>query len=564
MNAKTAFAKLRDEAHCQMIPPANDYAGVATLLRQILRSTEKSLSDTELRTLVMAAACYYDSRGETVIEACTGEFKAAAQTAKETAEKAAQAAEETNSRLETAAQERNELKKSLSELRDMLNAMKESSEQGKNPSHKEGEILDENRNTHATPPTSNFAPRTYATATAQSIAAQILRPTHAATIARGDVSAKQIVLRLDPTQTEVGDTLADLTDSELVEKAQVALDLITGAGPRPEKMAFAVARRQTGGKVLLQLNSEAAARWLRNPETLREFEGHFGGSYLVKPHAFEIIAEFVPISLDLDDPELFRQAETINELNEQEIIGGRWLRAPERRSPGQKKAFVAIGCRTRAGANRLIQNGLLLDGRVLETRRTKPEPLRCAKCQRLNPNHVARTCTSPHDVCALCSGQHRTSECGKKDPETVRCANCHGPHAASDRNCPEFQKKVTHMRERMPDTAYVYFPTNEPWTWVKHEETAITVNHIPRMACDRPQLPRRTAKDSKQAVLAHNAMPPPFYASRANRIPLGRTQSQLSSWFNATPTDETEHNENPTFDNIHTILGQTSSSQTSL
>jgi len=559
MDAKTAFAKLRDEAKCQLMPPAEGFAGVAMLLRQLLQVTVKHNSETGLRSFMEAAACYYDGRSTDLILELNSNLQKAIETTMEAAERVEQVAEEAANRLDTATVATNELQerlqKSLTELTAVIAETKEDRKaENRRQSSEEGEIpQNEDRTaayTHSPSPlpSSTGMPRSYAAATAQSVAEHILRPTHAATIARGDVSAKQIVIRLDPTKAAAGDTLANLTDDEVVQKAQVALDLITGTGTRPEKMAFAVARRQPGGKVLLQLNSAEAAQWLRHPGTLQEFEGHFGGAYLVKPRAFGVIAEFVPISLDLDEPEIFRHAEEINELQPQEIIGGRWLRAPERRTPGQKKAFIAIGCRTRAGANKLIQDGLLLNGRLIQARRTKPEPLRCAKCQRLNPNHVARTCTSPHDVCALCSGQHRTSSCAAKDPNTVCCANCHGQHAASDRTCPEFEKKVLQMRERTPDSAYVYFPTNEPWTWVKHEEMAVVINHRTRPA----QGPPPTRKTPRR----HDpTMPPPFYASRANRIPLGKVQAKLDTWLPMGMTADSIAE--PSYSDLHTILGQT-------
>ena len=537
MDASTAFKKLRDEALCELVP-LKTFGGVAAMLRQLLKVTAKQLTAEAIRSYVEAAAIYCEARAEVTVNDMES-IKAATSDTQEAAKTAQRVAQEATVLLQTTTAEAQALKLQLESLAKEVQGFTQGSKDiiGR-PSftaREDGEIDADTihyptADTFPTFTPSSTTTKTYAAATAQSVAAHLLRPTHAPTIARGDGTAKQLVLRLDTKAGEV-DLLASLSDKEVVDKARMALDSTAGIGERPLNMSFAIARRQQNGtKVLLQLNTAEAAQWLRQTAVLREFQDHFGGSCLIKPSVFEIIVEYAPVSLDLDNGSLFRHIEQDCVLDDQDIVGGRWLRKPERRAEGQKKAFLAIGCKSRESANRLIKDGCIIEGQLLNARKPRPEPLRCAKCQRLNCKHVARTCTSPHDICARCSGQHRTTECANKSSENLRCANCRGPHAASDRSCEVFQEQLKRMREQQPDSAYVFYPTNEPWTWAKEQEPEVMVHHT------------KTRDDLRQ----HHSttMPPrhhgqhketPFFASSANRVPVGRrpprTQTQLTSWM---------------------------------
>ena len=64
-----------------------------------------------------------------------------------------------------------------------------------------------------------------------------------------------------------------------------------------------------------------------------------------------------------------------------------------------------------------------------------PFPRRCFKCQKYG--HNSRTCWATADVCPLCSGTgHKQDSCPNK--ESLKCANCNGPHSATSRECPAY------------------------------------------------------------------------------------------------------------------------------
>lgn len=143
---------------------------------------------------------------------------------------------------------------------------------------------------------------------------------------------------------------------------------------------------------------------------------------------------------------------------------------------------MEIGIETREEANRVIRHGLNAKGRLLQGRRPIPEPSRCMKCQRFG--HRARECKSTSDICARCAGTHRTSTCRVSKTEDLKCANCEGAgHGAADRRCSTFQAKAKALVERMPNAGYVFYPTNDPQTWIKKGDTSITIQQpAPRPA----------------------------------------------------------------------------------
>ena len=93
-----------------------------------------------------------------------------------------------------------------------------------------------------------------------------------------------------------------LSPKELVEKANIALAAARtetdGNEVEPFKDPVAVAAKvlENGG-VVLELESEEDADWVRSEGVRQAFEGNFGGSAKVKDQLFQVVASFLPVTL---------------------------------------------------------------------------------------------------------------------------------------------------------------------------------------------------------------------------------------------------------------------------
>jgi hypothetical protein len=288
---------------------------------------------------------------------------------------------------------------------------------------------------------------------------------HAATIAKGDMRERQIVVQTDSQAS--AQSLTSLTEKELVEKANIALELMT-TDPRekPAGATFVSALKTKTGSVIYTLNSEPAARYLRKDKTMREFIRSYGGTSTAAPRTCQLIVEFVPVDFQPEDRDAWQRVEQASNMPEASICEARWIKPAHLRSQGQRLAFLVLGVTSREAANHALEYGVILEGRPCKTRKLLPEPTRCMKCQTFG--HIAKECKSIHDVCARCAGMHRTADpaCKIDGKGNLKCANCNeAGHGAADRTCRVFKEKLQSTHERNPDAKYRLFPTSEPRTW---------------------------------------------------------------------------------------------------
>ena len=93
-----------------------------------------------------------------------------------------------------------------------------------------------------------------------------------------------------------------------------------------------------------------------------------------------------------------------------------------------------------------------------------PQVRRCSNCQKLG--HIKKFCRNTQHVCARCGQVGHGGEGCRLAP---RCVNCHGNHAASDRQCPEFLlwKKAAEVR------ASNYMPFSKALSLARQEKEQI-------------------------------------------------------------------------------------------
>ena len=294
------------------------------------------------------------------------------------------------------------------------------------------------------------------------------------TIATARCLAQTKTVRISPPLDDPMASFKDLDKDILVEKANVALELVCTSNPTvPEEALFISTKKTTHSQILYEVDSSQTADWLRSPDGSRAFVSKFRSNVMLATKPFPILLEYVPIRLDIDDPSSLRDIERKNTLPTGTIKSARWIKPIERRSPQQHRVHLTIEIMKPSDANHAIKEGLLILGSRCSAHKLLPEPTRCMKCQSFEGSHFARDCKKSDDTCGTCAGNHRTKECESTAPDQCCCANCQkAGHAAWDRECPVYLEKARRFQSHIADAHYRFYPEREdPSTWELDADT---------------------------------------------------------------------------------------------
>lgn len=283
---------------------------------------------------------------------------------------------------------------------------------------------------------------------------------------RAKLRARQVLVDNVSLGDEEG---ARITEDVVVLKANVALSMMKGEGDEPpagtEIVAATVLRN---GGVVLEFGAQEGADWIRETKARSAaFASKMGTAAEVKGRQYKVVAEFVPVRFNPDDAGVLRVIEERGQLPVGSITYARWIKPVGKRQEGQQVAHVMLTLSSSESANRAIANGLIIAGKKAGIRRCLLEPLRCAKCHRFEPVHLARDCTQTEEHCGTCGeDSHPTRDCQVTDEAKFRCVNCkRSGHTTWSRQCPTFLAQVQKMQRRQPDHGFRFFPTEDPQTW---------------------------------------------------------------------------------------------------
>ncbi|KAF8806347.1 hypothetical protein BYT27DRAFT_7295499, partial [Phlegmacium glaucopus] len=96
------------------------------------------------------------------------------------------------------------------------------------------------------------------------------------------------------------------------------------------------------GGVVLEMDSEESAAWLRVEPAQKAFENHCGGSARIKEPVYQLVVDFVPVMLRDTLAELPTKMEVDNGLPTGAIVKARWIRAPKNWKDGQRFAHAIL------------------------------------------------------------------------------------------------------------------------------------------------------------------------------------------------------------------------------
>jgi hypothetical protein len=204
--------------------------------------------------------------------------------------------------------------------------------------------------------------------------------------------------------------LDNLTPETLVIKANIALDLIKAThNSAPKDAKFMGAKQLAKGDILFDLNSGEAAAWLRTSNVKTEFMQGFGAMSDIKDREYSCVVENVPVSFE-PSVNSFLDVERQNDLSAKSILLGRWIKPKDKRSEGQRTAFMIIAFRTAEEANKAILNSIYIAGKRCIVRKLLAEPKRCFKCHVIGARHGAATCKEIAERCDICGGMHTLND----------------------------------------------------------------------------------------------------------------------------------------------------------
>ncbi|KAI5990957.1 hypothetical protein EDD15DRAFT_2369333 [Pisolithus albus] len=225
-------------------------------------------------------------------------------------------------------------------------------------------------------------------------------------LAKAETHARQVLFMPTPTQT-----LYTKNSDPISITGSISELLITLIDEDSPYVNIKSAVCLNNGNLLLKLNSEEAAQWVRTPPIRETLSTKLGIDAVVKVHTFAVVVPFFPVSHDLTDPAFLSEIEWENDMLPHSLHSAWWVKNPEHCKPGQCMAHALLHIGNALAANGLLRDGLYVHHVKLFPKKDKREPVRCAKCQHWG--HIACDCPAALDTCSACRG------CNTNNPKTV-------------------------------------------------------------------------------------------------------------------------------------------------
>jgi hypothetical protein len=210
--------------------------------------------------------------------------------------------------------------------------------------------------------------------------------------------------------------LKALTEKVLLEKAKMAVEKIGEVegwegGQKPKGLKFMSARRLPNGGITYVVGSVEEAEWLRKPDVKRAFTASFGAEIIIRDPIQTLIIQFVPVTCGLTGPEI-EEIEMQSNIPRGTLLEAKWMKAPVSRKADQQVANIIVKCGGGVDtANKIIRDGLVIEGRKVPAKKLEKEPMRCLKCQVYGAGHLVKDCRELDDICGICAHAHKTSKC---------------------------------------------------------------------------------------------------------------------------------------------------------
>ncbi|KAF8154053.1 hypothetical protein B0H34DRAFT_817929 [Crassisporium funariophilum] len=201
--------------------------------------------------------------------------------------------------------------------------------------------------------------------------------------------------------------------------------------------------RQRNGGLLLEMETDAGAEWIRAERNGKALFEALGQGIHFKARSYNLIAYNSPLEIDPGNPDHIQEICKVNSIADGQLMA-------MRRSNTQRSAHLILTFTDVDAANRTLIKGLAVCHRKLRVKK-------CLKCQ--GWNHFAKECTSAMYICGTCAEQgQRTSKC--PSPKKHR------------RECPTFRRKQVDCNNANPKNSLPFIPLRDAWSWAPETKTA--------------------------------------------------------------------------------------------
>ncbi|KIJ53092.1 hypothetical protein M422DRAFT_242197 [Sphaerobolus stellatus SS14] len=195
-----------------------------------------------------------------------------------------------------------------------------------------------------------------------------LTPRHAALLAKEDAKAKQVLIdALDNSEA-----LHNLSEEELVLKANLAIEAMEVENREGVKVIGA--KKLRNGGIVLEMTTRAGADKIKSAKAKEDFTNNFGADIQIKNRNHSVLVEHVPVSFQPDIQVELRKVEDVNRLEDYSLVSARWIKPPQRRTPGQRVAHLIVNAGSAVVANAIIRNGIIIAGKRVYGRKLVQEP----------------------------------------------------------------------------------------------------------------------------------------------------------------------------------------------
>ena len=168
----------------------------------------------------------------------------------------------------------------------------------------------------------------------------------------------------------------------------------------------------------------------------------FGGAKIsdLAERNYTVSLKNVPTYVSLDTVRLALQDKSIE---------AKQLLRQQHKLTGRPQPVIKVVC-SNSDARKLTNNTIISVGsHICDVVRNNAHVLRCYNCQQFG--HIARACTNTRR-CINCSDVYCNNGYCRKPS---KCFNCGGPHRASDRSCPIYQRRHALLAGQHPQPKYI-------------------------------------------------------------------------------------------------------------